>query len=113
MLRTDRIKLGVLLALCGAFAGCGSDNPPPAPSGAGYSAPPPRVAPTPGAPVNNTPGITIRPVPEPAATPTANREGESVTQSLAIPTGDKSTSVLLLEKTFPAQARLGKVYRYE
>ena len=59
-----------------------------------------------------TPVAPVRPG-GPASLSTANREGEAVTESLAFPTGDRATSVLLLEKTFPAQARLGKTYRYD
>jgi uncharacterized repeat protein (TIGR01451 family) len=42
-----------------------------------------------------------------------NRERETSTQVLAYPTGDRETSVILLEKRFPTQARLNKPYTYE
>jgi uncharacterized repeat protein (TIGR01451 family) len=42
-----------------------------------------------------------------------NRERETSTQILAYPTGERETSVILLEKRFPTQARLNKPYTYE
>src|SRR6476659_733323 len=42
-----------------------------------------------------------------------NRERETSTQILAYPTGERDTSVILLEKRFPTQARLNKPYTYE
>lgn len=49
----------------------------------------------------------------PAVDPARNREKETATQDLAYPTGDPRTSVILLRKRFPAQARLNQPYRYE
>lgn len=42
-----------------------------------------------------------------------NKEKETSSQVLAYPTGDRGTSVILLEKKFPTQARLGQIYKYQ
>lgn len=80
----------------GLIAGCGSqssDNPRPDLSGS-------------------------RPVAQPATSPVVpdpvrNKEKETSSQVLAYPTGDRATSVILLEKKFPTQARLGQIYKYQ
>lgn len=61
---------------------------------------------------------TPQPVPQSAPTArttdvTRNRENETSSQVLAYPTGDRATSVILLEKKFPTQARLGQIYKYQ
>jgi len=43
----------------------------------------------------------------------ARRDGDRLTYSLPFPTGDRSTSTLLIEKTVPAQVRVGQPFNYQ
>ncbi len=52
------------------------------------------------------------PAPADTACPARTVKGDLVTSSMAVPTGDRSTSVLLLERTAPAEVTLGKTYEY-
>ncbi|HEX8910898.1 MAG TPA: hypothetical protein VF796_00965 [Humisphaera sp.] len=93
-----------LLATAGLLVGCTQNNPPPP-----AELPGPASAPAePAGRVGRSPTV-------PKARPDLlkNRERETSTQVLAFPTGDRETSVILLEKRFPTQSRLGKPYRYE
>ncbi|MDB5294024.1 MAG: omcB, partial [Phycisphaerales bacterium] len=70
------------------------------------------------APLTQSAGVPGRPGRSPTVPATSpdlsrNRERETSTQVLAYPTGERETSVILLEKRFPTQARLGQGYRYE
>ena len=99
--------VGTLMAAAAwAALGCGSSSSSPDPAA---TAAPPVTQPTADA------GRTGRSPTVPAASPdlVRNRERETSTQVLAYPTGERETSVILLEKRFPTQARLGQGYRYE
>jgi uncharacterized repeat protein (TIGR01451 family) len=52
------------------------------------------------------------PAPAPATCPAVTTKGDLVTSSMAVPTGDRATSCLLLERTAPAEVTLGKAYEY-
>jgi len=56
---------------------------------------------------------SAQPVPVAGTNPLRNRENETSSQVLAYPTGDRASSVILLEKKFPTQARLGQIYKYQ
>jgi uncharacterized repeat protein (TIGR01451 family) len=101
--------LAAIAVLTAAVGGCGDASPPATspPGGDLGAARPPAAA---GA---NMGAAGRSPPAAPAADPLRNRERETATQVLAYPTGDPGTSVILLEKRFPAQARLGKPYVYE
>jgi uncharacterized repeat protein (TIGR01451 family) len=108
-LRTEPMRLcfavAWLLPSCLALvlmAGCNQDKP-----ADGGSIDPSATDAT-GRPIRRSPTV-------PTSSPSLlqNRERETSAQILAFPTGDRQSSVILLEKRFPTQARLGQVYRYE
>lgn len=91
--------------LIGAVAGCTSSSPDS-----------PRAATRPETADASHPrgrGPLMRTVPQTQPDLSKNRERETSTQMLAYPTGERETSVILLEKRFPTQARLNKPYTYE
>ena len=42
-----------------------------------------------------------------------SREGDRVRYTMAYPTGDRNSSVMLVEKTLPSQVRVGQPFEYE
>lgn len=105
----QRIGFVVTLTVATAWAalGCGSSSA--SSDAGGVVAEPPVTRP------DDAAGRPARSPTLPTAPPdlARNRERESSTQVLAYPTGERETSVILLEKRFPTQARLGQNYRYE
>lgn len=105
--RCGQCGWGFALLVAASLMGC-SQDPPPVKREA---APVARVEPGDGPP---RPTVrTVRPTTRPTTRSLANLERERGTQTLAYPTGDPANSVILLEKSFPMQARLGQTYRYE
>src|SRR4051812_597086 len=100
MSMTRLCSLAAILLL--AVAGCTSSSPDAAPATRPDTA---DARPRGRGPLNRT-------LPQTQPDLSMNRERETSSQILAYPTGERETSVILLEKRFPTQARLNKPYTY-
>ncbi len=124
--------VGVLLAALASTPGCNSSSVAPAKAAAISAGPAVAASPAGTATGRGTSGPSAEPAPRrsphdggrvavtspaepvgPSGVAIRNGEAETVTRAFAFPTGDRETSVVLLEKSFPRQARLGRPYRYE